>query len=371
MLRITLVHVLAAIASAQTTVPSATAESPVAYQITVPVAVGALPAELRPFFETNLAALGASATPSIDTDKDRNRHSMPLDCAAEGKDSAERRAAAREFPRDRAAARELLGRCGRDGEDPLPWIIQQRFSLLVESMKRSDAEQIVRDSGALLHTSIDAALPFNATDEQWDDRPSAAGEERSTHPCTMRARYHFELVDRLRERLAFEARVAPQRVQRIDDPVAAVFDTLLAAHESALVLETLDRERAPSASREPRRAGDAAFLERIAPILETQIEAGALLGAELVYSAWVEAGKPVLPAGPTGSTARAVKGASAATSEASKSAAAFVGSRSSKTFHRATCRHVERIKSDRRVFFDTAAQARAQGRQPCKTCKPD
>ncbi len=357
---------LAALFAAQPS-PAATIESPAVHEIAGSVATGVLPSELRPFFEARSRSVGAAAVQSAATNKDRNAHSFPLDCAAKGNDPVERRAAVRRFPRDRAASGEQLKRCGREGDDLLPWIVERHYAALVESMKRVDAERIARDAGALLHFAIDAALPFNATDDRWGEAPSAIRDERAPPFPSMRARYHVELPERLRERLAFEVRVAPQRVRPIDEPVAAAFDALAAAHESALVLEAIDREFAAFAPAGRSAASDAALFERAAPIIETQIESGALLGAELIVLAWIEAGKPALPVGVTESSTKAAVN----TPGASKTEKAFVGSRSSKVFHRASCSHGARVKLENRVYFDTAAQAKAQGRTPCKSCKPD
>ena len=212
-------------------VPAATIESPAVYEIAIPVAVAALPPELRSFFDANSAALRASGLQVLATTKNNHSHSLPLDCAAEGNDSAARRAAACRFPRDRAASGEQLKRCGREGDDLLPWIVERHYAALVESMKQGDVERIARDAGVLLHFAIDGALPFNATDNRWGDAPSSIRDEHAPPSPSMRARYQVELPERLRERLAFEARVAPQRVRPIEGPIAAVFDALAAAHE--------------------------------------------------------------------------------------------------------------------------------------------
>ncbi|MDO8628999.1 MAG: Ada metal-binding domain-containing protein, partial [Phycisphaerales bacterium] len=352
-------------------VSAATMESPAVYEIAIPVAVSALSPELRSFFDANSAALRASALQVMATTKNHHSHSLPLDCAAEGKEPEKRRAAVLRFPRDLAGARGQVKRCGREDEELLPWIVQQRFAALVESLKKGEAERIVRDAGALLHFAIDAALPFNATDTRWADALSSAFDTRAPRPRSMRMHYQVELVERVRDRFAFEARIDPRRVTSVVDPVAATYDTLRTAHAAALALEEVDREAAPRPESDKSAAQDSAFIEWSTPILETQIESGALLGAELIVSAWIEAGKPALPVATAGPASEPMSASAIAASGASRTAAALVGSRSSKIFHRANCSHAVRIKPENRVHFDTAEQARAQGRTPCKTCKPD
>ena len=357
-----------AILSAQPTNP-ATIESPVVYRIAVPVALAALPTEMRPFFESHSAAI-ASATQTVITTGGRNAHTLPLDCAATQSNADPRRVAARQFPRDRDAAIEQLRRCGHDIDgEPLPWVVKNKQDSLVESLRRGEPQAIVRDAAALLHCSIDAALPFNATDDRWADAKSAVHDDRDSEPQSLRTRFQWKVPEQMRDRYLFEARVDPNRVRSVDNVIEAVFDALATAHEGALALEASDRDIAAMASGTRTVKPIVALNERSAPIIETQIEAGALLGARLIYSAWLEAGKPELQ---TVAAAPVAEAATKPTSPATSvsNTAPFVGSRSSKIFHRAGCSHAARIKPENRVYFDTTEQALRQGRTPCKTCKP-
>lgn len=94
--------------------PSATIESPAVHEIAVSVATGALPSELRPFFEARSRSVGAAAVQSASTSKDRNAHSLPLDCAAEGMDPSACRADHRDADRVGCAARGGVARFGVD-----------------------------------------------------------------------------------------------------------------------------------------------------------------------------------------------------------------------------------------------------------------
>jgi hypothetical protein len=51
-------------------------------------------------------------------------------------------------------------------------------------------------------------------------------------------------------------------------------------------------------------------------------------------------------------------------------AAAFVGNKATKTFHRADCALAAKMKEANRVTFATAAEAAKAGYKPCKVCKP-
>ena len=52
------------------------------------------------------------------------------------------------------------------------------------------------------------------------------------------------------------------------------------------------------------------------------------------------------------------------------SASAIVANKDSKTFHRADCTYVVKMKAANRVSFANAAEAAKAGYKPCKVCKP-
>jgi hypothetical protein len=51
-------------------------------------------------------------------------------------------------------------------------------------------------------------------------------------------------------------------------------------------------------------------------------------------------------------------------------AAAFVGNKDSKTFHKADCKMAAKMKPENKVTFATKAEAEKAGFKPCKVCKP-
>ena len=160
----------------------------------------------------------------------------------------------------------------------------------------------------------------------------------------------------------------------------AVFDVMVDARRAADRLVAIDRsivaELAITDVDAFVASSDLYFArltEAAAPILETQIETGALLGANLITAAWVEAGRPE-PGAVTGSQPVKNTGTARPTAENQEAQATktgLVGSRNSTTYHRASCSHVARIKTDNRVYFATIEEARMLGRKPCKQCRPE
>jgi hypothetical protein len=175
----------------------------------------------------------------------------------------------------------------------------------------------------------------------------------------------------LKKRLEYEVRVAPHRLSPVKNALDATFEVLQESYRSADELLAIDAEvgvevgvRGSDAMPAARESLADRLAERAAPILETRIEAGALLAARLIASAWSEAGKPEFrPLAPVAAAPIPLPTPAGAT--------VFVGSRNSTVYHRADCSHAARIKPENRVTYESVEKAKAASRTPCKTCKPD
>lgn len=273
-----------------------------------------------------------------------NRSELPAeDGEGGGPNLFERRVAASRFPRERDKAMALYESYGVRNGGVLPWVVQDRYEAAVQAFRSSEPERIVAESGFLLHFCVDAAMPFNTTTE----RPQ-------------RQRDQMELFNGLKKRLEYEVRVAPDRLSPVKSPLDATFDVMLDAHQAMDELIALDAAALPA----QREANMEKRAERAVPIIETQIESGALFAANLIAAAWSEAGKPEIKTAALLPQPRVVPVPHAV-------AVLYVGARNSTVYHHPTCSHVPRIKPENRVTFDTQEQARVAGRTPCKTCKPD
>ncbi len=361
-------------------------ESEVVYEIVTATGVTLVPKTIRPFFETHLDEIEAVATGGLKSKpgpdglpSEDEWHYVMLDVAAGDADFDQRLSAARQFPRDRAEAKRLCRRHGRQEGGILPWVVEQRYGLLVVAFLDGDEEAIIREAGVLMHLAADASLPFNTTTSRegestgnlhWRAKRATPGVRRHR---TARHRWQCQLIERFRERFVHEVRVWPGRFSYVGSPVDATFDVLLDAHaDLGKVLDT-DREVLATGGIADATAfltGLAEYYDRLADhsasIMESRLEAGALLGANLVGSAWIAAGSP-LPA-------RFVKATRPDTSSTSPGVAAespVVGSRGSKVFHRSGCVHAVRIDPKNLVSFSDMEAARNAGRRPCKTCSSD
>jgi hypothetical protein len=345
-----------------------------------------LPEPMRPFFAAHLDELNAATTTAAvsayaatSTVAEGDWHYVMLDVAAETMDPGTRQEAARSFPQERAAAENLFRRHQQRYGGVLPWIVADRCSNLVTAFRGHNQASVVREAGVVLHLTADASLPFNTTADR-DGKMSgnltwkvdhAAGANRMHH--TVRHRFQYALIERLRPRFECEIRVWPNRRHHIANTVEAVFAVLLDANADLDALLALDREIVAAlgiVDSDTFASAEEVYYERLADraatIMESRLEAAALLGASLIGSAWIDAGMPPLSRLADAPSSSATPQASHGTGEDR-----FVGSRNSGIFHRATCPHAKRINPKNLMTFPTVQDARSAGRRPCKTCTPD
>ncbi len=348
--------------------------------VTAKAAVEALPAEIRPFFSSRREALTAAAHPdsvaALGSDNRKgNSHSIALDVIAAPTTTGD---TVSRFPRRLSKARKLFKERGVEDGGRLPWALMDGYRRLVQAFRQGEADTVVRRAGFVLHYATDAGMPFSTTldpdgrrteNRTWNltSESDPIGDHR-----TVRHRCQIELVRRIAERISYEVRVWPARVRAQLNPSEAVWQTLMTTHDTLSSLLAIDREllgqMGIKTSAEFLASADGYYellAARAAPIIETRIESAALLAAELISAAWIEAGRP-RPSRENGHTQAAVD----AGTRAETAAAPFLGSRNSLVFHRRTCRHVKRIRPENLVSISTAAEAVRAGRKPCKTCSP-
>lgn len=393
-------------------------ESSTSYELVVREALAAVPEPLRAFFGNTSRTVYEAALGNVVAGRpghahpSPHRHMVTLDAAVEDDASdADRLSAVGGFPRAQHLAESLYRKHGLTG-GLLPWVIDEQRAALVEAFRARDWEAVPLRCGMLLHSLTDAGLPFHAsrTGADIDGWPTEAEGEMAALERRAAGRIQVVLVDRARDRLAYEVRVFHARAERLENPTDAVFGLLQQSCLEAAGLDRIDREiiaqlgiRDASSWQAHRNEYYRLLEVRVLPVLRRQLESAALLGANLICTAWSDAGSPLPPAFPAmtapspsaivpavNATARVTGGRSeqpprsprdaapdgSATAPATSSDSAlnsvnFVGSMSSQVFHRATCRHAQRIKVENLVRFANSAAARKAGRTPCKSCQPD
>ncbi len=393
-------------------------ESPISCELVVREALAAAPEPLRVLFNASAGSVYAAALQDIAScgqklaQDARDRHLVALDAEVVGDvPDAERNSAVQRFPVERLRA-ESLYKANHLAGGILPWVIEEHYASLVSAFRMRDWKAVPQHSGTLLHALTDAGLPFHTSRLRLDVDPWF--EETDTgisfvEGCSA-GRIQVALLDRNLERLAHEVRVFRTRAGRLEDRTQAVFALLQQSCMEAAGLRQLDREivsqlgiRDATSWNAHREEYFRRLEERALPVMRTQLESAALLGASLIHTAWWEAGSPLPPdsyAPHATSQSAVVPNAQAPPSaekdgpihppsnsradvtgqresnpasdrKAATETSTLVGSMGSQVFHRSTCNHAQRIKRENLVRFATAEAARSAGRTPCKTCQPD
>lgn len=368
--------------------------APDVYELTLSATLPLLPTPVAELTATDVETLRVELLRACDVKGEPGgdeaaRHYIKLDAAAESDAWADRLRAASACPVDRVEAQKLWAARRTRGGGLLPWALDEECNQLFDAFRQGDRERALRGIGRVVHLATDASLPFRTvSDRTIAESPDLCASDREALPmvpCHPVDRFEVVLPARLRERFAYEVRVAPSRVRQIDDPPSAILEHLRATHRTVPALLAIDREvlaalRVADADHFAASidAYYAHLADRAGPIMEDRIERAALLSADLILTAWARAGRPQLAPRPNppadkaaGAGAPAAGSASAPGTTSPAIAEGFAGSANSTVIHRADCPHLRRIKPENLVRFKSLDEATAQGRTPCRTCKPD
>lgn len=373
--------------------PSAPHDPKLPFPIVVPAAIDALPHTLMDSFTAHretiaqqVAALDAG-TPN----ESRKMQALWLDYAApENADAAARMLAARDFPLDRESAKKKGYRAEAFGD--LPFALSEHVHQLTQALRTAQWQTAREQTLHILRFSTLVGFPSQLT-----------RDARSVDAY----RAELWLVDQIRPRLEYEVRVFPGRFQRASDTGVLILAGMRDSHASYFQMRAMieDAQRdagitdssiridivkqnEPSSVREFRRI----YAERAGNLLCEQFKNAALLAANLIGTAWMDAGSPEVPmdtfapraeekpsddrkqdgaSRPDGASDDQKKGNTAGAAAVDLEADKFMGSSGSETYHRASCQHAARIKAENTIRFATLEEAQRAGRKACQTCKPD
>ena len=247
-------------------------------------AIALLPQEIHPFFEKNRTTIVEHA---VDPDTYRTvgwvdeppRHFMDMDSYGPFPFTA--------IPHDynEAVAKRGVEFVVKNGT--LPWRTQEIYNQLRDAFRQLQTAPYARDnvklfSSVIAHYLADAAQPLHA---------AANYDGQLTGQWGIHARFESELFDRSQERL----NIAPGPLVPVTNARDFTFATLTESFQN--VQPILDADRAAVAGRD--EYDDAYFnllLQKTRPILETRLSRAITNVASVITAAWVEAGRPALPA---------------------------------------------------------------------------
>jgi hypothetical protein len=248
-------------------------------------AIELLPPEIKPFFQRHRARIVEHA---IDPDLWRNagwleeppRHFLDIDAYGPPPFDA--------LPRDYDQAVTKFGKEMVQKNGQLPWRLAEMYDKLVTAFRdhargRPFAlENIKFFTAVVSHYMSDAHVPFHAV-INYD------GQLTGQHG--LHARFESEMF----ERYAKKIRVRPRPITITQPARDFTFDTLITS--AGLVAPILDADKTAIGTGE---VYDAAYFrvlfEKTRPIMEQRLSESAAAVAALVTKAWMEAGKPALPA---------------------------------------------------------------------------
>ncbi len=361
------------------------------YPIVADAAIDVLPPALgerfRPYFQV-VSREAAEHDPGFMMKERRENYMVWLDFSAPENSSRDARLeAARAFPLSRELAKQAGYREEQFGD--LSFQLLEHYQALVEAFRASQWKDVREQCIWVLHYATAAALPSQTTREKRDGSPH---------------RLELWLAERIRARLEIEVRVFPGRFERLPDARQEILGKLRETHLSYFAFQDIEqqarRETGIGDGGSPYSSGfDASpmerefrriFSERAGDVLCRQFKNSALLAANLIGTAWMDAGSPEVPMDTFAPRAEEKPGDTAKQGGADKSGIAagdqkkgaaagaldlvadkFMGSSGSETYHRSSCQHAARIKPENTIRFTSLEEAQRAGRKACQTCKPD
>ena len=249
-------------------------------------AVDLLPREIRPFFQKYRIAI---VEHSIDPDTYRTigfldeppRHFLDMDAYGPFPFT--------DLPHDYQQAVAARGQDFVIKQGLVPWRAEEIYGRLREAFTQLGTRDFARDnvklfSSVLAHYVGDSFQPLHACVNYDGQLTSQQG---------IHARFETELFDIYQKKL----KIAPPPVTQVPSVREFVFATLTDSFQQVEPILAADREAVKG-----RTVYDAGYFaqmfEKTGPIMEKRIS-GAISGvASLITSAWIEAGRPALPADP-------------------------------------------------------------------------
>jgi hypothetical protein len=209
------------------------------------------------------------------------------------------------FPRDRKEAEAKFGAKAFEEHGTVPWATQDALAALADALTRGATDEIFRTAGQLAHYAADLHTPFHVSKNYNGQLTGNDGIHKALE---------IGLVVRYQDFYAAEVRQGRTEVLYLEDVQAPLFEWLIQANGRVgpiLEAETAARRKTnynpADKSKDAEKEMEDPSAERSRPYYETfkkeleargSPEAAAMRDAaahlaQLFYTAWVRAGKPV------------------------------------------------------------------------------
>lgn len=168
-------------------------------------------------------------------------------------------------------------------EGVLPWATEETFNKLVNAFKEKDKQKIILYASDLAHYVGDGHQPLHATINYNGQLTSQKG---------VHFRYEVEMIDR--NLIEIEKKFVEQKSFYIQNISEYVFDYITEANNYAGTILSADRYCSAKSGGKPNEDYYRLFWFKTKYITVNEINSAALGLSSLIYTAWVDAGKPVL-----------------------------------------------------------------------------
>jgi hypothetical protein len=267
-----------------------------AHKFVMDRAIALLPAEIRPMFEANRAAL---VERSIDPDTWQNagfdavespHHFLDLDWEGFG------RYPHAGLPRDYTEAIAKFGRTRIEQNGTVPWRVEEMYGNLrraFEAYARRGAfgrYDIVHYSAWLAHYVSDAHVPFHAV-VNYDGQFTGQNGIHARFESMMFERYQTQLT------------IAPRPIAPVRNPRDFIFERILEGTQLVPPILKADLD-AVGARDVYDDAYYAAFFKANRAVLERRVNESIAAVAAMITGAWEAAGRPPVPTNPPAAAQR-------------------------------------------------------------------
>ncbi|HEX9652982.1 MAG TPA: S1/P1 nuclease [bacterium] len=248
------------------------------------LAVDALPAEVRPFFEQHRDYLSEHAVdPDLWRDNDAAehfRHFIDIDLYGPFP--------FKELPRDFEAAKQKFGEKTVIDRGIAPWWIEKQYDRLVQHMKSGKTDSLLVVAAALGHYVSDLHMPLH-TVENYDGQ--------LTGNTGIHSRFEWQMIERFSDRI----HLTPEAADYLDDARTFAFNVVIRSYRLAdeLLRADTDARTTGRVYGQPEDFDNAYYLalfSQAGELAEKQMCRAVTAVASIWYSAWIDAGKPTLSA---------------------------------------------------------------------------
>jgi hypothetical protein len=245
-------------------------------------AINLLPPQIRPFFEAHRAfvverAIDPDLWRTVGWEAETSRHYVDMDAFGPYP--------FKDLPHDYDEAVKKFGKAFVDENGTLPWRTEEIYKKLVEAFQQRGGyarDNITLFSPIVAHYVSDAHVPFHA---------ALNHDGQLTRQWGIHSRFEAELFERNRMRL----RVNPKPPFAVPSARELMFASLTSGFP--FVQQVLDADRVAAEGREVYDDEYFAIMfAKTRPILEARLGESITATASVITAAWIEAGRPALPA---------------------------------------------------------------------------